>query len=428
MQIANKSWSIWGLLFVTCSSLWAQSVPFGPVTDGVYLLAATPSGHSNATFGADLYRFDAGGRLVLVRTIVDTDPKKKEIDRGVDFVLADYDSRVLVIGSPNLQPNRLDLVLMDSPAAPVSRTIVPPALNGSPWVPWSRPVAHRDPAAPPTSMLDARLLENSGVKSIVLRYASDRGLLNVTIPLTAVGFGAPKYSAESDMGAVRVYGNFGLARLGYSDQPLVRTDRGRVVYPGTGGVGFDLGLPAPPALDGSKSINRWLMAHNKQMSVLWQPPANGVQESLLHVWTPNSAKWIQFQVPGTPPEFKGIGSWILGASSGRSNGRISPGQAERNKRAEKPKQRPRTDEWFQASDKYYPGTLFAIDTTSGKMITWQTGQGDSEILLIRGDSVIYRVNDILYSARIQGTTVGSPQLLAQDEAVPDMHWAFSSRQ
>jgi hypothetical protein len=62
------------------------------------------------------------------------------------------------------------------------------------------------------------------------------------------------------------------------------------------------------------------------------------------------------------------------------------------------------------------------------MITWQTGQGDSEILLVRGNSVIYRVNDILYSARIEGTTLGSPQLLAQDEAVPDMHWAFSSRQ
>ncbi len=53
------------------------------------------------------------------------------------------------------------------------------------------------------------------------------------------------------------------------------------------------------------------------------------------------------------------------------------------------------------------------------MITWQTGQGDSEILLVRGDTFIYRVNDTLYSARIQGTSVGTPQLLAQDEPIPD---------
>jgi hypothetical protein len=96
MNIASQS--LLSLLFVACSSVWAQSVPFGPATDGVYLLAATPSGHSSATFGADLYRFDAAGNLVLVRTIVDTDPDRREIDRGVDFVLADYETRVLVIG------------------------------------------------------------------------------------------------------------------------------------------------------------------------------------------------------------------------------------------------------------------------------------------------------------------------------------------
>ena len=133
---------------------------------------------------------------------------------------------------------------------------------------------------------------------------------------------------------------------------------------------------------------------------------------------------------------KGIGTWILGAASSLAKGRVSPGQAERQKRVKDQKEgksnsqkaKPDTDKWFNGFGRYYPGTLFAIDTTNGKMITWQTGQGDSEILLIRGETFIYRVNDTLYSARIEGATIGPPQLLAQDEAVPEMHWAFSSRQ
>jgi hypothetical protein len=433
-----------GLQFLGLTSLWAQSVPFGPVTDGVYLLAATPSGRSSDFFGAELYRFDAQGKLTLVREIVDTDPKRKLLERGIRFVVADYDSRVLVIGSPNVIVKRLDMVMMDSPAAPVSRALELPDLNSAPWDPWTTPRSPRDPRAASSSLIAVRLIESNAVKSLVLKYASDRGLVSAAIPFTAVGFGPQKYIPDSDMASLRVFGDFGLAELGYSDKRQVRTDRGRVVNPGGGGVGFDLGLSAPAALEGPKSDRRWLLAQTKQMSVLWEPPApNASEESVLHVWTPQSSKWTQFRVPGDRPEVKAIGSWILGITSSGAKGRTSPGQIDRKKRKDnmdnpakndkdksnaKPTQkRPDTDYWFRVAEKYYPGTLFAIDTATGRTIFLPTNQGDSEILLIRDDVVIYRVSDRLYSSRIQGTTVGAPQLIAQDEAVPDMHWAFSSR-
>ena len=174
-----------GLPLLTLTFLWSQSVPFGPATDGVYLLAATPSGRFNASFGAELYRFDSAGKLVLVREIVDTDPTKnvdtdptkKERARGVDFVLVDHENRVLIIGSPKVTPKRLDMVLMDSPTAPVSRALQLPD-PGAPWEAWAttnRMNTPTGPGAPDSSLVKVKFVDN-GVNSLVLRYASNRGV------------------------------------------------------------------------------------------------------------------------------------------------------------------------------------------------------------------------------------------------------------
>jgi hypothetical protein len=183
-------------------------------------------------------------------------------------------------------------------------------------------------------------------------------------------------------------------------------------------------LPAPA---GITSIEQSLLINNKQVAVLLDPPSPGAEQATVYVWNPKAAKSTPCRLQGQTPRIRGIGTWIVGEASSRANGRISPGQAERKKPRLKTagKQRPDVDSALSGMDQYYPGILFAVDTTTGKVITWQTGQGDSEVLLVRGDNVTYRVNDRLYSARIQDTTLGTPQLLAQDDAIPDMHWAFS---
>ncbi len=202
---------------------------------------------------------------------------------------------------------RLDMVLMDSPAAPASGVVEPPAINGSPWVPWARPQTPRDPRASPTSMIGANLIDNnSGVKSIVLHYASDRGLVRVAIPFTSVGFGVQKFIPDSDMASLRVFGNFGIARLGYSDQSSGRTERGRVLYPSYP-VDYDLGLPAPPTLDEPKSSNRWLMVHNKQMSVLCVFSSEGAGRKVYCMFGSLVRERDAVPVPGSPPECKAIG-------------------------------------------------------------------------------------------------------------------------
>jgi hypothetical protein len=47
-----------------------------------------------------------------------------------------------------------------------------------------------------------------------------------------------------------------------------------------------------------------------------------------------------------------------------------------------------------------PGTLSIYNVRTDKLYAITTGQGDSQILLVEGDTVYYRANTKLFSARI----------------------------
>jgi hypothetical protein len=69
--------------------------------------------------------------------------------------------------------------------------------------------------------------------------------------------------------------------------------------------------------------------------------------------------------------------------------------------------------------------LYNIDTKS--LIKWNTGHGDSEILLVQNEVVYYRVNDKIFKAQILNREeLDIPTLIIQDERVSDIHWAFLS--
>lgn len=137
------------------------------------------------------------------------------------------------------------------------------------------------------------------------------------------------------------------------------------------------------------------------------------------------------RVPGGSSEFKLIGQWIIGTAASKREGRQSPGDQERRGRSEsnsRPGKRPITRERFaDEAAPFYPGVLFLIDSTTGRQYTLRTNQGDSEILLVEGATVYYRVNDELRSVPIQGNNLGQSTLLAKDDDLRDAHWAFTDR-
>jgi hypothetical protein len=74
-----------------------------------------------------------------------------------------------------------------------------------------------------------------------------------------------------------------------------------------------------------------------------------------------------------------------------------------------------------------PGTLVLDNLEDGRRVVLETGQQDSEILAVRNDGlVLYRVNDSIFAAQIEGDRLSKPTLVVKDENVPGVHWVFWS--
>jgi hypothetical protein len=76
---------------------------------------------------------------------------------------------------------------------------------------------------------------------------------------------------------------------------------------------------------------------------------------------------------------------------------------------------------------FLPGVLLLDNVKDGRRIRIETGQEDSEILQVRNDTVLYRVNDTIYQAAIQGSQLQGVSVVAKDEDVPEIHWVFWSK-
>lgn len=75
----------------------------------------------------------------------------------------------------------------------------------------------------------------------------------------------------------------------------------------------------------------------------------------------------------------------------------------------------------------FPGLLVVQNLADGRKVRIQTDQEDSEILWVGNDSVLYRVNDVIYQAKIAGDKAQDTTVIVKDENVPEIHWAFWSK-
>jgi hypothetical protein len=73
-----------------------------------------------------------------------------------------------------------------------------------------------------------------------------------------------------------------------------------------------------------------------------------------------------------------------------------------------------------------PGKLAIWNLADGRRLTLNTGQEDSEVLAIAsGGEMLYRVNDAIYAAKIEGDRIGAPAPVVKAPAVVDIHWTLS---
>jgi hypothetical protein len=166
--------------------------------------------------------------------------------------------------------------------------------------------------------------------------------------------------------------------------------------------------------------------------------------SILYIYNKINNKWFRFKIKGNNDSMRGYKNWIAGTvvsnnvklifnDKGQLKekinfNRVSPGIEKRRQKGTK------YGTFFDMRanfyDYYFPGILYLLDVNTLKYIEWETGQGDSEILLVQQDIVYYRINDEIYKAPIiNNEKLGKPILLVKDkEIVPDIHWAFISEE
>lgn len=161
----------------------------------------------------------------------------------------------------------------------------------------------------------------------------------------------------------------------------------------------------------------------------------------LYIYDKAKVNWFSFKIKGSNNSVRGYGTWLAGSvvsddeqiiydEQGREKetiefNRVSPGKE--NRRQKGTSTGTPFDFRTDFSKLYYPGILYLLNVPTRKYIEWNTGQGDSEILLVQDELVYYRVNDKIYkSSIVEGKELGKPELLIQDERVPDIHWAFIS--
>jgi len=142
----------------------------------------------------------------------------------------------------------------------------------------------------------------------------------------------------------------------------------------------------------------------------------------LYIYDKKSSQWYKKKLKGNLPRVQGFCDWLCGYVGDDSESLLNkplPGSSLWKDRATglSPEIRYR--------GMYAPGILYFYNPATDVYFELETGQADSEVVLIQGDKVLYRIYDELYETDlIDGTKLGKSKLLLKDDRVPDIHWAF----
>lgn len=156
--------------------------------------------------------------------------------------------------------------------------------------------------------------------------------------------------------------------------------------------------------------------------------SEGVGESLFLIYSKSTNKWMELKVPGNQTRMQGFENWVVGAlaEKDKEEKRVSPGYNFRKHSVDI--YGPGFDIMAKVTGLYYPGKLLFFNIQNEKYFEISTNQGDSEVLLIKDDIVIYRICDEIHQAPIKNNSgLGKSKLLIKDPRVYNIHWAFTSK-
>jgi hypothetical protein len=220
----------------------------------------------------------------------------------------------------------------------------------------------------------------------------------------------------------------GSRRLMFAEWPPPRFPSPFTLPPG---VSFSL-----KALPELSAVNRELAVVSSRDTRVWNGMDGFTPVQLLDR---QKGIWHSIEVPGAQSAFRAFGTWL--AVHVRYNLKPKPrrdipevredGQAPLKPSPGADRRRqgvsftgPSFDSRAGDQQIYQPGLIFLYHVPSRRRIVEETGQGDTEVLLVEGDKVLYRCDRILYEARIDGTRLTDKRKLIERDFIADVHWVF----
>lgn len=175
----------------------------------------------------------------------------------------------------------------------------------------------------------------------------------------------------------------------------------------------------------------FLLVNNKNVSVLYLYEYTE-DYKIYRIYNKQSKQWDKIKLGRGRMCIKNFGEWLVGMDNINSS-RIpwdpsdkQPGQEIWSK--ERTKYSPSIYDILQEYEYFTSkGDMFLYNINSKKWIRFNTKQADSEILLLKNNTVYYRTYDKIYSAKIvNGKRLGEPKLIIQHKFVPAIHFMFIS--
>lgn len=189
---------------------------------------------------------------------------------------------------------------------------------------------------------------------------------------------------------------------------------------------LDLSLPSD--MHPSKQSIMFLQADNKDVAVLESNDEiklipNNIGFRLAHILNKSLGVWHTIQVPGSVSWCRAFGNWVTYVVVGGSNN----GERAKALQATNEKEGFTADELLDESGRIFPGKLYLYDSATGRSFTINTGQRDSEPILVSGDTLYFRVNSSIYKKDLGESAtidISDCHLILSDERIVNVHWAF----
>lgn len=382
----------------------------------LYFLAATTTQHGDNSYPVVLYRANAKGRLELAREVVPQSEGAEFIFacEGTIFALHPHSAPTGVAIVHTDDPERTDDLAFESKGVrpSPSATVIAAPSNASavllaPWI-----INLTDPAHLPEHF-DVRL---------------------VRISSGSAGSGPRvQFDTWSDYAYLRREGATGGPN--YVPDLIASAEGGRLAMNVFGHSTIVDDLPPEIRSAANKVVPVIFVASQDYLILTPQHSGTGTDtlgDTLpLHIQDRRNSRWTTIQSDGNSPTVRLFGSWlatIVGTWS--VNHGPNPGRANERPDNRKTDRLPPVQTLFSSfrgHNIFLPGILTLRSLADGRKIRLETGQEDSEFLRVEGDVVLYRVNDTIYQARIDGSQLKDTTVVVKDEDVPEIHWAFWSK-